>query len=159
LLSEKPLGKGIDMHSNNLKMIDISEKKTTKRLAVARGYIKIKKDVLRLIEKEKIEKGNVLVASKLAGILASKKTYFLLPLCHPISFENIEIDIEIDKKNSQIKVESKVKGEAKTGYEMEALTSVVVALLNIYDMCKSLDREMKITEISLLEKKGGKSER
>lgn len=147
------------MNSDKLKMIDVSKKKITKRLAIARGYIYLKKETINLIKEVKIKKGDVITASKLAGIAGAKRTYFLLPLCHPLSFDNVEINIRLDERNSRIEVESKVKGEGKTGYEMEALTSVAIALLNIYDMCKGVDKEMKISDIFLLEKKGGKSGR
>lgn len=147
------------MHFENLKMVDISKKKSTERVAIARGFIKLQKKTIDLIKKGKIEKGDVIGATKFVGISAAKRTYFLLPLCHPISFENVEIDVKIDEKNSWIEVESKVKGEAKTGYEMEALTSVTAALLNIYDMCKGVDKKMKITDIFLVKKTGGKSGR
>lgn len=138
-----------------MKMIDISKKGVTKREAVVEGEISLKPSVIRAIKKKKIPKGDVLQASKLAGIEASKKTPYLIPLCHPIPIEYVDMDFSLGK--SQIKVTTTVRGRAKTGVEMEAFTATAVALLNIYDMCKSLDRGATISSVRLLKKRGGKS--
>ncbi len=138
-----------------MKMVDISVKEITKREAVAEGRVYLKQDVIRLIRDKKIPKGDVLEAAKLAGILAAKKTPFIIPLCHPIAIESIEINFSL--KNKEIIIAATVKGEAKTGFEMEALSAVSIAALTIYDMCKPLDKDITISEIKLLRKSGGKS--
>jgi cyclic pyranopterin monophosphate synthase len=138
-------------------MVDVTAKDITCRQAKAMGKIKMNPAVLDLIEKGKVAKGNVLGAAKIAGIMAAKKTSELIPLCHPLELTGIDVDLKIDRKNSQITIESVVRTTGKTGVEMEALTAVSVAALTIYDMCKAADKEMIIGEIMLLEKSGGKS--
>lgn len=138
-------------------MIDISSKEQTKREAVSEGTLYLKPEVVKLIKDKKIPKGDVLEAAKLAGILAAKKTPELIPLCHPIPIESVKIDFALE--NKKIIITATIKGEAKTGFEMEALTAVSTAALTIYDMCKPLDKDMVISEIKLLRKSGGKSGR
>ncbi|MCX7991451.1 MAG: cyclic pyranopterin monophosphate synthase MoaC [Proteobacteria bacterium] len=138
-------------------MVDLSGKSVTKRTAVAKGVVKMKKDTLSLVLKEGVKKGDVLAVARIAGIMAGKKTPELIPLCHPIFIESIEIDFNIDEKKGQIEVFSKVSCEQKTGVEMEAMTAVTIACLTIYDMCKGVDKSIEIKEIVLLEKTGGKS--
>ncbi len=138
-----------------MKMIDIGKKEITEREAVVEGGILLQPSVILAIKKKKIPKGDVLETAKLAGILAAKKAPFLIPLCHPISIEYV--DIELSLKKRKIRIKTTVKGEAKTGVEMEAFTATAIACLTIYDMCKSLDREAKICELKLLKKTGGKS--
>jgi cyclic pyranopterin phosphate synthase len=141
----------------DVRMVDVTAKDITCRQAKAMGKIKMNPAVLDLIEKGKVAKGNVLGAAKIAGIMAAKKTSELIPLCHPVELTGIDVDLNIDRKNSQIIIESVVRTTGKTGVEMEALTAVSIAALTIYDMCKAADKEMIIGEIMLLEKSGGKS--
>lgn len=136
-------------------MVDISKKDATVRQAVAEGIVSIKPQVIELIKSRKIPKGDCLEAAKLAGILAAKRTPEIIPLCHPISIESVEINVSV--KNKEIIITAIVKGQAKTGFEMEALTAVSAAALTIYDMCKPLDKDIVISEIKLLKKSGGKS--
>ncbi len=136
-------------------MIDISKKELTAREAIAEGSVAIKPSVILAIKKKKIPKGDVLEAAKLAGILAAKKTPCLLPLCHPIPMEYINVEFSLKKR--KIKIAATVRAKAKTGVEMEAFTAVAIACLTIYDMCKSLDRDAMIYEIKLLKKSGGRS--
>lgn len=136
-------------------MVDISNKKITNREAIVEGRVFLKPTVIKLIKQKKIPKGDVLEAARLAGILAAKKTPEIIPLCHPIPIEFV--DIEFSLRNKEIKIRTIVKGMAKTGVEMEAFTATAVAALTIYDMCKPIDREIVISEIKLLKKTGGKS--
>ena len=138
-----------------MKIIDIGQKKVTRREAVVEGNISLKNTVITAIQRKKIDKGDVLEAARLAGIMAAKKTPDLIPMCHPIPIEYVEVEISIEKK--KIKVTSTVRGDTKTGVEMEAFSATTTALLTIYDMCKSLDRAMVISEIRLMRKSGGKS--
>jgi cyclic pyranopterin monophosphate synthase len=147
-------------HINNkgeVRMVDVTAKDETVRIAKASGKIKMTPQVLELVEKDKIAKGNVLGTAKIAGIMAAKKTGELIPLCHPLQLTGIDVDLKVDRKNSQILIAAEVRTTGKTGVEMEALTAVSVAALTIYDMCKAADKEMIISEIMLLEKHGGKS--
>lgn len=136
-------------------MIDISKKTATKREAVVEAKVYVKPQVLKLIKDKKIPKGDVLETARIAGVLAAKKTSEIIPLCHPIPVEFV--DIEFFLKNREIKIRTTVKGAAKTGVEMEAFVAASTAALTIYDMCKSIDREMVISDMKLLKKSGGKS--
>ena len=138
-------------------MVDVTAKDETAREARARGSITMKSDTLTLLEEGKMAKGNVLTTAKIAGIMAAKKTGEFIPLCHPLKLTGINIEFEINRKNSKIIIESQVRTLGQTGVEMEALTAVSVAALTIYDMCKAVDREMVISDILLLTKSGGKS--
>lgn len=131
-------------------MVDVSDKPVVERQAIAKGEIILKSSTIKAIKDKKIPKGDVLTVAKIAGISAAKKTAELIPLCHPLSISNIEIEFAL--KKGKIEVTSKIKGEAKTGFEMEALTAVSLAGLNIYDMCKAVDKEMKIGNIRLIKK-------
>lgn len=139
------------------RMVDVSEKPETVREAVARGSVSMRKTTLKLIQDGKVSKGDVLGVARVAGIMAAKKTPEIIPMCHPLNITSIEIAFEYDKKGDRIHIESRVKIKGRTGVEMEALTAVAAAALTIYDMCKSVDREMIISDILLLEKRGGKS--
>ncbi len=139
------------------KMVDISKKKITTRIAVAEGFIHMKKNTLEMIQKGLHKKGDVLSIARIAGIMGAKKTSELIPLCHPLSIEAINIDFEINDKTNQIKVLANCKITNKTGIEIEALTAVCICTLTIYDMCKSVDRGMHIDNIRLIHKSGGKS--
>lgn len=136
-------------------MIDVGKKDITRREAVAEGSIILKPEVIFAIKKKKIAKGDVLEAAKIAGILAVKKTPALIPLCHPIPIEYADIEFSFQKQ--KVKIKATVKGEAKTGMEIEAIMAVSIAALTIYDMCKPMDRGIVISDIKLLRKSGGKS--
>ena len=138
-----------------VKMVDISEKKATLREARAKGRILINEDVYRAIKENNIKKGPVLETAKIAGILGAKNTHLLIPLTHPLL--PFHIDLEFSIKPNEIEIVSTVKLKGKTGAEMEALTAVAIAALTIYDMVKSVDKNMRIMDIRLIEKKGGKS--
>lgn len=138
-----------------MKMIDVSAKKITEREAVAQGEIYLKSEVIGLIKEKRIPKGDVLEAAKIAGIFAAKKTPEIIPLCHPILMESARVEFYLAKDN--IRIVSAIKGSAKTGFEMEALSAVTAAALTIYDMCKPLDKNMEISRIRLIKKTGGKS--
>ena len=139
----------------NIKMIDIGNKKITKRTAVAEAFINLNADTKKRIYKDKIIKGDVISVAKTAGILAAKKISDLIPLCHQIPLNSVEI--EIINKSKGLQIISKCNSSSKTGVEMEALLSVSVTALTIYDMCKSIDKSIEIEKIRLLSKKGGKS--
>ena len=141
----------------NAIMVDISRKEITERVAVASCDVLVREETMALILKGNIKKGDVLSVARLAGILGAKKTPDLIPLCHPLALSSTEIDLRCDKKQNIIKITSRCKINGRTGVEMEALTAVSVAALTIYDMCKAVDRGIKITNIRLLEKVGGKS--
>ncbi len=136
-------------------MIDISGKAITEREARAQVKVFMQKDTLLAIKERKIKKGDVLEVARVSAIMAAKKTHELIPMCHPLNIEHIGIDFSFFEDG--IKVESKVKVSAKTGVEMEALLAASIAALTIYDMCKSIDRSMSITDLLLLEKRGGRS--
>ncbi len=138
-----------------VKMIDVGAKKVTKRIAEAESFIKLSANTKKKIYKNKIIKGDVISVAKTAGILAAKKTFDVIPLCHQIPLNSVEININ-NKKNG-LQIISKCSSSAKTGVEMEALLAVTVTSLTIYDMCKSLDKSIEITKIRLNSKKGGKS--
>jgi len=139
------------------RMVDVSEKPLTQREAVARGFVSMKKTTLKLIQENSIAKGDVLGVARVAGTMAAKKTFELIPLCHPLNISSIYVDFSLDQKKSRIIIEARVKNTGQTGVEMEALTAVSIAALTIYDMCKALDKEMVISDIMLIEKTGGKS--
>ena len=139
------------------KMVDVSMKNITVRVAKAEGYIHMKKTTLEMIKKGTHKKGDVLAIARIAGITSAKKTSDLIPLCHSIGIEAINIDYDINNKSNSIKITSYCKTSNKTGIEMEALIAVSVSALTIYDMCKSVDKEMYINSIMLLHKSGGKS--
>ncbi len=140
-----------------VRMVDVSEKSATLREAIAEGSITMKPETLELIKNNKTKKGNVLEAARIAGIMAAKKTPELIPMCHPLLITHVHIDFSLDDASSSIGILATVKVTGQTGVEMEALTAVSVAALTIYDMCKSYDREMTISEIRLMQKSGGKS--
>ncbi len=137
------------------KMVDVSEKKETKRVARAVGRIHMKEDTVKLITEGQIKKGNVLSVAQVAGIMATKNTENLIPMCHSIAIEGV--DIKFETFDNLIKCYCEVTCFGKTGVEMEAIVGVSVALSTIYDMCKAVDKYMKITDIFLVEKIGGKS--
>ncbi len=139
------------------RMVDVSSKPETHRIAVASGRVIMKPETLRRIMDRKIEKGDVLGVARVAGILAAKRTGEMIPLCHPLNLDSVEIDFQPDAKNPEIKIEVRVKSTGRTGVEMEALVATAASALTIYDMCKAVDRGMKISDIMLQKKSGGKS--
>ncbi len=143
--------------SGQVHMVDVSDKAITERTAIARGTVKMEPATLELIEKGEAAKGDVLALAQTAGIMAAKKTPELIPLCHPLRITNITVEFKTNKKTSSIDITATVKASEKTGVEMEALTAVAVSALTIYDMCKAVDRGMKIENIRLVKKAGGKS--
>ena len=138
-------------------MVDVSEKDITSRSACAVGSILVNKEIIEKIEHSDMKKGDVLGVARIAGIMGVKKTSDLIPLCHPLMINKVNIDFEIDKENCLIYAYCTVKCNGKTGVEMEALTGVNVCLLTIYDMCKAIDKRMEMHSIHLCTKTGGKS--
>jgi cyclic pyranopterin phosphate synthase len=133
-------------------MVDVSAKPILRREAVARGEIRLSQATLKLIQSHTIAKGNVLASARLAGILAAKKTGELIPLCHPLPITHCEVKFDIPKSQDRIVITASAKVAAQTGVEMEALTAVSVAALTIYDMCKAVDKTMRITNVELISK-------
>ena len=133
-------------------MVDVSAKPVSRREAVARGEIRLQRATVRQIQAQAIEKGNVLAAARLAGIMAAKKTGELIPLCHPLPISHCEVNFEIPKSGDRILISATAKITAQTGVEMEALTAVAVAALTIYDMSKAVDKKMRIMDIKLISK-------
>ncbi|SFC39342.1 cyclic pyranopterin monophosphate synthase MoaC [Clostridium uliginosum] len=136
-------------------MVNVDEKNETKRVAIAIGSIKMKKETVDLIKDGKIKKGDVLSVAQVAGIMGVKRTSDLIPMCHNIFISGADIKFEV--KEDEIKIQAKVSTVGKTGVEMEALTAVSTAALTIYDMCKAVDKNMEIGNITLIKKTGGKS--
>lgn len=141
----------------NAIMVDITEKNITERKAIAKGKIFVNDETYKRILDGNMTKGDVLGVARIAGIMATKKTSDLIPMCHPLMLTKSQIDFEFNEKEKSITAISTVKLSGKTGVEMEALTGVNVALLTIYDMCKAIDKNMVISDIHLVEKTGGKS--
>jgi len=143
--------------SGEAHMVDIGDKDSTARRAVVKGRISMKGQTLALINQGKHKKGDVLGIARTAGIMATKRTADLIPLCHPLSLTHVSVDFAIDEANNSIECTVITETRGQTGVEMEALTGAQIALLTIYDMCKAVDRGMVIGEIRLIEKSGGKS--
>ena len=140
-----------------VRMVDVTEKKTTVRTAVAGGMISMNPETFDLVQNQKVKKGNVLETARIAAVMAAKKTAELIPMCHPLNITHIQVDFSPDGAKNCIGIEAAVRAVDQTGVEMEAITAVSVAALTIYDMCKATDKEMTITKIQLLKKTGGKS--
>lgn len=143
--------------NGNARMVDVSEKEVTHRAAVAEGTISVSREVMDAILGHKVKKGDVLTVAQVAGICGTKHTSGLIPMCHPVGLTNAEVSFETDEETCTIKATCTAVCDGKTGVEMEALTGVSVALLTIYDMCKSIDKRMTISDIHLVRKSGGKS--
>jgi cyclic pyranopterin phosphate synthase len=141
----------------NAHMVDVSGKDVTQRSATAKATVLMQAETLSLILEGKAKKGDVIATARIAGIMAAKKTHELIPLCHPLMISKVTVDFTPDESSASIEVSATVKVEGKTGVEMEALTACSVACLTLYDMCKAVDRGMKITDLRLVEKAGGKS--
>jgi len=138
-------------------MVDVGEKPVTQRLAIAEGSIQMQPETLRLIREGGHGKGDVLGVARVAGIMAAKKTSDLIPLCHPLAITRVTVDLETRSDTNSVHCYATVHTSGQTGVEMEALTAVQIALLTVYDMCKAVDRGMVMTDIGLVEKRGGKS--
>jgi cyclic pyranopterin phosphate synthase len=134
-------------------MVDVSSKPISRRAAIASGAIRLQPETIRLIQSNRIAKGNVLAAARLAGIMAAKKTGELIPLCHPLPITHCEVTFAIPKTRDRILITACAKIAAQTGVEMEALMAVTVAALTIYDMCKAADKKMRITDVKLISKR------
>lgn len=141
----------------NATMVSVEKKDDTKRVAIAKGTITMKRDTLTMITDGNVKKGDVLSVAQIAGIMGAKKTSDLIPMCHNIFLTGADINYEIDESTSSIHITATVKTVGKTGVEMEALSAVSIAALTIYDMCKAVDKDMVISDIKLIEKMGGKS--
>lgn len=144
-------------HNGNAFMVDVTDKQITQRTAMARGSIRVNEEVFSHIINGTAKKGDVLGVARIAGIMATKKTSDLIPMCHPLMLTKCSIDFELDEADLMVHVECTAKLSGKTGVEMEALTGATVALLTIYDMCKAVDKSMEITNVCLFSKSGGKS--
>jgi cyclic pyranopterin phosphate synthase len=139
------------------RMVDVSAKDESERIATAGGSVLMAPETLARIRDGAIGKGDVLAVARLAGIMAAKRTPDLIPLCHPLALTAVEVDLALDEARSAVDITATCRLKGRTGVEMEALTAVSVAALTVYDMCKAIDRGMRLTEIRLLEKRGGKS--
>jgi cyclic pyranopterin phosphate synthase len=142
---------------SDIRMVDVGEKPVTKRQAVAKGRVLMQAATLKLLKQGKLPKGDVLAAARVAGIMAAKETPRLIPLCHPLLIEDIQVEFTIDEKTTAVEITATVKGSGKTGFEMEALTAVAMSGLTIYDMCKTVDQTLRLEDIRLTRKSGGKS--
>lgn len=143
--------------SGQAHMVDVGGKSVTRRRATASGYIEMQPETLKLIQQGDHKKGDVLGIARVAGIMATKRTADLIPLCHPLALTHVSVDFKIDPGQHRVVCEMTTQTNGQTGVEMEALTGVQVALLTIYDMCKAVDRGMLIGDVRLLHKSGGKS--
>jgi cyclic pyranopterin phosphate synthase len=143
--------------SGRPRMVDITGKPDTHREAVAKGMVRMQAATLDVLKKGRMAKGDVLAVAQLAGIMAAKQTPNLIPLCHPVLIGDVKIEFSLDEKNSTVEITTTVESTGKTGVEMEALTATAVTALTIYDMCKAVDRGMRIENIRLIKKSGGKS--
>ena len=139
------------------RMVDVSDKEVSQRVAVAAGSVVMAPDTMKLITEGGVKKGDVLSVARLAGIMGAKKTPDLIPLCHPLALNSVEVDLVCDPERNAVDITATCKVTGRTGVEMEALTAAAVAALTVYDMCKAVDRGMKITDIRLVHKAGGKS--
>ena len=140
-----------------VRMVDVTEKDATDRVATAHARISMNKETFDKIQDRSVKKGNVLETARIAGIMAAKKTPELIPMCHPLNITHASVDFFPEPEQHTVRIEASVRLRGRTGVEMEALTAVSVAALTIYDMCKSYDKSMAITDVFLLEKAGGKS--
>jgi cyclic pyranopterin phosphate synthase len=139
------------------RMVDVTEKESTFRQAVARGSVRMRPETLALIESGGMPKGDVFATARIAGTMAAKRTGELIPLCHPLALTGVEIHFRTDRPAGEVEIEARVATVGRTGVEMEAMTAVAVAGLTIYDMCKAVDRAMVLSDVRLVEKRGGKS--
>lgn len=138
-------------------MVDVGDKDITERQATAQGRVVMAQKTFEMVQNGDAKKGDVLGVARLAGIMAAKKTPELIPLCHPLALTSVKVDLSLDAEASAVVIEARCKLKGRTGVEMEALTAVSAAALTVYDMCKAVDREMRIEDIRLIQKSGGKS--
>jgi cyclic pyranopterin phosphate synthase len=143
--------------SGEARMVDVSAKEITERFARATGSISMSSEALEAVRKNAVEKGDVLAVARVAGVMAAKRTAELIPLCHPLLLTDVQVVATLDDSLPGVRAESTVRSAGKTGVEMEAIVAVAVTLITVYDMCKSLDRSMVISDICLAEKAGGRS--
>ena len=143
--------------SGRARMVDVTAKRETAREAVATGTVRMKPETLALIQSGGVPKGDVIAVAKVAGVMAAKRTCDLIPMCHPLLLTDVDVQIRPDEQESALQITATVRSMGKTGVEMEALTAVVVAALTVYDMCKAVERGMRIEGVRLLKKSGGES--
>ena len=143
--------------SGNASMVDVSAKPDTERIAVANGSVSMLPETLRLVADNAFDKGDVLAVARIAGIMGAKQTSNLIPLCHPLPLSRIAVEFDLDTDTNAVRITAEAKTTGKTGVEMEALTAVSIAALTIYDMCKAVDRAMRIEGVRLIRKSGGQS--
>lgn len=143
--------------SPKIRMVDVGGKEITVREATARGRVVMKDATFNMVREGNLPKGDALSVAKIAGIMAAKETPSLIPMCHPLLVDDISVEFALDKKTPAVEITATVKGSGKTGFEMEALTAVTIAALTIYDMCKAVDTSLKLENIRLTKKSGGKS--
>jgi cyclic pyranopterin phosphate synthase len=143
--------------AGNAVMVDVSDKGETERVAVARGAVLMAPETMALIQSRGLKKGDVLAVAQLAGIMGAKRTPDLIPLCHPLALTSVKVELSLDPARNAVDIEATCKLKGRTGVEMEALTAVSVAALTVYDMVKAVDKSMRITDIHLVHKSGGKS--
>lgn len=139
------------------RMVDVGGKDITARRAVARAFVYMQAETLQAIVDQQVAKGDVIQVARIAGIMAAKQTSSLIPMCHPLSLTNVSVDLWPEAEMSRVRIEAEVRNIGQTGVEMEALTAATVAGLTVYDMCKSMDRGMRIGDVELIYKSGGKS--
>jgi cyclic pyranopterin phosphate synthase len=154
--SEEPRLSHID-DAGRARMVDVTAKDETVRVAVAQGRVVMQPETLQLLQRGEIAKGNVLTTAQVAGVQAAKKTSELIPMCHPLLLTGIDVELEPDEAANAVEITATVRTTGKTGVEMEALTAVSVAALTVYDMCKAVDRGMQVEAVRLVSKTGGKS--
>ena len=155
-MTESPSLSHVD-DQGQARMVDISHKQASARTAVAAGRVVVGAEALRLIAENQIRKGDVLTVANVAGVLGAKQTSRLLPLCHDVVLQNVELEFQLDEDAGAVDIRAIVKTEGPTGVEMEALTAVSIAALTVYDMCKSVTKEIAVTDVQLLAKTGGRS--
>ena len=143
--------------AGNAVMVDVSDKSETERVAVAKGSVLMAPETMALIQSRGLKKGDVLAVAQLAGIMGAKRTPDLIPLCHPLALTSVKVELSLDPARNAVDIEATCKLKGQTGVEMEALTAVSVAALTVYDMVKAVDKSMRITDIHLVHKSGGKS--
>jgi len=139
------------------RMVDVSGKAVTQRTAIARGAVRMKPETAARIAAGSVAKGDVIATARLAGVMAAKRTGELIPLCHPLALDFVDVRLEVEAQAGRVQIEAEARISARTGVEMEALTAVAVAGLTIYDMCKAVDREMVLEAVRLVAKRGGRS--
>lgn len=139
------------------RMVDVGEKDVTERTAIARGVVRMKPETAGRIASGRVAKGDVVATARLAGVMAAKRTSELIPLCHPLPLDFVDVRLRVDPEQGRVEIEAEARVRARTGVEMEALTAVAIAGLTIYDMCKSVDRGMILEDVHLVAKRGGRS--